>query len=371
MARTPRRFARGTTAEVAAYTGLSGEPIWNTQTGRLHMQNGATAGGVPHALKSEIDVLSPVGGGLTVSAAAGALTIALVTLAGNTPTATDVVTLMFRSATANVGALTTRVVSAASSLVLSSGSTLGVPAINTPFALWVVAFDDAGTVRLGVVNCLSGKNIYPLGKGQKIASSTAEGGAGGADSNSIFYTGTAVAAKAYTILGRLSWEVGLTALGTWVAPTFVELWQAGMKLPGDVVQSISATDTTATSASGTTKVVTTTTASIALTSAANLVRTRASGPALCGTNTQITATQLSRTNTFTAVGNIATVFSTAQPTYGVAFMEGLDAPGVTTSVAYFVFVWGSGIVGTVFTWLPSASALGAVTGVISLEELQT
>jgi hypothetical protein len=82
---------------------------------------------------------------------------------------------------------------AATSLVVSSGSTLGA-ANNTPFRLWLVGFNDAGTFRLGVVNCLSGTSIYPLGQ-FPIASSTAEGGAGAADSAQVFYTGTAVAAK--------------------------------------------------------------------------------------------------------------------------------------------------------------------------------
>ncbi|MDK2769925.1 MAG: hypothetical protein KYX69_19680 [Sphingomonas sp.] len=54
MARTPRRLARGTNAEIAVYAGPSGEAIVSTTDHRLVVQNGV-AGGVPHALVSEVD----------------------------------------------------------------------------------------------------------------------------------------------------------------------------------------------------------------------------------------------------------------------------------------------------------------------------
>lgn len=58
MARTPRRFARGITAEVAAYTGPSGEVIYNTTTKRLHTQDGATAGGTALATLTEVSSIA-------------------------------------------------------------------------------------------------------------------------------------------------------------------------------------------------------------------------------------------------------------------------------------------------------------------------
>ncbi|HZH50255.1 MAG TPA: glycosyl hydrolase family 28-related protein [Microvirga sp.] len=44
--RMPRRFARGTSAEVAAYTGPLGELVVNTETRRIHLQDGVTPGGM-------------------------------------------------------------------------------------------------------------------------------------------------------------------------------------------------------------------------------------------------------------------------------------------------------------------------------------
>lgn len=169
---------------------------------------------------------------ITASVAANALTVTV--KAGSV--------LTFRSATAATGTQGAVTLAADASLVVSSSSTLGVPANNTPFRLWLVVFDDAGTYRLGVINCLGGTapsvSIYPL-SAMSIASSTAEGGAGAADSARTFYTGTAVASKAYAIAGVLSFETGLAAIGTWAAgPTRIEGMRPGLALPGDTVQAV-------------------------------------------------------------------------------------------------------------------------------------
>jgi hypothetical protein len=191
---------------------------------------------------------------LAVSAAASALTIALKTANGSDPTTVDRVTIPFRSATGTTGTPVIRQVTAASSLVLSSGSTLGVTS-TTAFRIWVVVFDDAGTLRLGAINCLIGTTAAPTGIYQLtesiLASSTAEGGAGAADSAAVFYTGSAVTSKAYRVLGYLEWSTsGLTA-GTWTTTnlTKVQLFGPGVKLPGDCVQKVVSRDSAAASGS--------------------------------------------------------------------------------------------------------------------------
>ena len=178
--------------------------------------------------------------GLTVSAAAGALTIALKGADGNDPSATNPVDIAFRSATSTTGTMTTRTITAATSLVVSSGSTLGVVS-STAFKLWVVAFDDAGTVRLGVINCFNstGPVIHPL-RPYMIASSTAEGGAGAADSAGVFYTGTAVSSKPLAVLGFLAWDASGVTAGTWTTTNLsrVQVYEPGVPLPGDTVQVV-------------------------------------------------------------------------------------------------------------------------------------
>jgi hypothetical protein len=123
-------------------------------------------------------------------------------------------------------------------LVVSSGSTLGTTSAQA-IRLWVVAFNDAGTFRLGVINTSNATTIFPL-NASVPQSSTAEGGAGAADSAGVIYTGTAVSSKSMVILGYLEWSSsGLTA-GTWTLATYLYTvtMGPGIKKPGDVVQSL-------------------------------------------------------------------------------------------------------------------------------------
>jgi hypothetical protein len=169
-----------------------------------------------------------------------ALTIAIKTFAGADPSSSDPVLILFRNVTAATGDFTVITLTAATSFTVSSGSTLGT--VNgQPFRIWIVGFNDGGTFRLGFINCLTGSdavgwNIYPL-SGWGIASSTAEGGAGAADSAHVFYTGTAVTSKPYVILGWFSYESGLSTAGTWNAnPTRIHLQTANDPVPGSVIQ---------------------------------------------------------------------------------------------------------------------------------------
>jgi hypothetical protein len=126
-------------------------------------------------------------------------------------------------------------VTAALSLTISSGSTLGA-ASGVPLRLWVMAFNDAGTVRLGVMNARNGTLVYWLGA-WGIATTSAEGGAGGADNPQTFYTSTGLTLKAYVVLGYLTWESGLGTAGTWNAvPTRIELATSQTPLPGRTMQ---------------------------------------------------------------------------------------------------------------------------------------
>lgn len=145
--------------------------------------------------------------------AANALTIRIKGFDGNDPSASNPVYIPFRSATAASGDIDVLTLTAATSLVVSSGSTLGTTSAVAA-TLTVVAFNDATTLRLGIINQTTSAAVG------SIASSTAEGGAGAADSSGVFYTGTAVTSKAYTVLGYLV-ATEATA-GTWAtAPSLV------------------------------------------------------------------------------------------------------------------------------------------------------
>jgi hypothetical protein len=142
---------------------------------------------------------------ITASAAGNALTVTL------NPT-----TLDFRSATLTSGTVVSRLVSSAISVVVSSGSTLGtVSAVQSRIV--VLALDNAGTVELAVVNIAGGNDLTETG----LISTTAEGGAGAADSASTVYSTTARTNVAYRVVGYV--ESTQATAGTWAtAPSTIQ-----------------------------------------------------------------------------------------------------------------------------------------------------
>lgn len=185
------------------------------------------------ALTSEVvgsneQSMTPINLGLAASVGSNAITIALKGADGNDPSAANPVYIPFRNVTAATGTPSVLTVEAATSLVISSGSTLGMTS-GVAATLAIVAFNDGGTLRLGLTNPL----VRPLNDG--IASSTAEGGASAADSAGVIYTSTAVTSKAMTVLGYAT--VTEAAAGTWdTAPATLKV--AGGPEFNDVVPII-------------------------------------------------------------------------------------------------------------------------------------
>lgn len=149
---------------------------------------------------------------LTASVAANALTIALKTKAASDPSSGDPVTISFRSSTAATGTYSGVTATAATSLVISSGSTLG-HVNGVAGYIYVYAINNAGTLVLGASSKRFDDN--------SIISSTAEGGAGAADSADVMYTTSAVTSKVCRLLGRLTSTQA--AAGTYVT-AISEIW---------------------------------------------------------------------------------------------------------------------------------------------------
>jgi hypothetical protein len=127
----------------------------------------------------------------------------------------DPTTLDFRSATLGSGAVNTRTVAAAISLVISSGSTLGTISAQASRII-VLAIDNAGTVELAAVNLSGGVSLDETG----VISTTAEGGAGAADSASVIYSTTARTNVPYRVVGYV--ESTQATAGTWAtAPSTI------------------------------------------------------------------------------------------------------------------------------------------------------
>jgi hypothetical protein len=104
--------------------------------------------------------------------------------------------LDFRSSTASSGTTTTINVTAAISMTVSNGSTLGT-ASGILAKLAVLAIDNAGTIELAVVNA----NAYGLLDERSLISTTAEGGTGTADSGTVIYSTTARTSVPFRIVG--------------------------------------------------------------------------------------------------------------------------------------------------------------------------
>lgn len=131
------------------------------------------------------------------------------TVAGNAMTLTlNPTQLDFRSSTIGSGTVNTRVVSSAITTVISSGSTGGTTngVLST---IAILAIDNAGTVELAWCNLL-GTNILDE---TQLISTTAEGGAGGADSANVIYSTTSRSNVPFRIVGLV--ESTQATAGTW------------------------------------------------------------------------------------------------------------------------------------------------------------
>jgi len=185
---------------------------------------------------------------LAASVASSALTISLKGWDGTDPSAINPVVVPFRNSTLATGTASLLTVTSATSLVVSSGSTLGASS-GEAFRLWIVAFNDGGTFRLGVVNPASATNTLAL-RSDALQSSTAEGGAGGADSALIIYAGATVSSKPMQIIGYMDWDSGLSTAGTWDAvPDQIQLFDPTISLPSEsFAKSFTSTQQTITAA---------------------------------------------------------------------------------------------------------------------------
>jgi len=240
----------GNTQEYASIEAVVVSPTSTTEASALdfYIQAGGARQRALSLTSTGLPLTEPINLGIAASVGSSALTVALKGADGNDPSASNPVYVPFRNVTAATGTPSYLAITAATSIVISSGSTMGF-ASGVIGKLWIVGFNDGGTFRLGVVNCLSDSNILALRNG--IYSSTAEGGSGGADSAQVIYTGTAVTSKAMTILGYL--EATEATAGTWAtAPSLVQVIRGDDALPGEAI----GTSYTAlgTSATGTTTI---------------------------------------------------------------------------------------------------------------------
>lgn len=172
---------------------------------------------------------------IAASVGASALTVALKTGDGGDPDSGDPVNIAFRSSTEATGSYTIRSVTGALSVVVSSGSTLGhVSSVSYP--IYVYAIDNAGTVELAVST-----KLYDT---SRVQSTTAEGGAGAADSLTGLYSTTARSNVPIVLIGKLVSSQGTA--GTWAsAPTAAAIGASVLDCPSSLVQGTATNDSAA------------------------------------------------------------------------------------------------------------------------------
>jgi len=178
---------------------------------------------------------------LGASVASNILTLSLLTAGGSTPSAGDPVRVTFRNTTDADGSLVTRTVSAATTMTVANGSTLGMNNGETR-RLWVGLIDNAGTVEVCVWNplltdttpstapaTLSLNGFHP---GVDVTT-TAE--ASNADNAHVLYSTNARTAVPFVLLGFI--EITEATAGVWAtAPAVVQTFREGYRKTGDIIQ---------------------------------------------------------------------------------------------------------------------------------------
>lgn len=237
----------------------SGDPVVFRSSAT--MPTGITSGNVYYVMTAGLTAnafqISATSGGAAVntsSTGTGTITgyagivFSLKTYAGTDPTAADPILGLYRSATATSGANVGRAWTGAISLSLPFGNGALQPfgprgsATSNQMRVWFVLFDDAGTPRLGAINCWSMSSTASLLTRlceNTLASSTAIT-LGSSGVQGTIYTSVAVTNKPYKVVGFADWPTGNAPdTNLWIAPTLVQNFMAGVALPGDYLQEAS------------------------------------------------------------------------------------------------------------------------------------
>lgn len=189
---------------VTGATGTNGTSGVTGATGSTGPTGGTGATGPAFP---EADTISNMS--LLVTVASGAMTIALKTAAGVDPSSSSPVSYNVRaSSAAGNSTQTARSITAATSIVIPSGATLGTVS-GRPYDLFVYAYDAAGTEELAVSQIL-----FPEYSTATIVAS-ASAISGSSSSASVMYATTAGSANGYRLLGRVSGTQ--TTAGTWAS----------------------------------------------------------------------------------------------------------------------------------------------------------
>lgn len=301
---------------------------------------------------------------LTIGAATGSniLTITLTNAAGSNATPASPIVLPFRTA---AGAPALRSVTAGLSIAIAASNTMGCVS-GVVCRLWITAIDNGGTIALCAIRATTATQIYPLNEGALYTS--ASGTTGGSVAGTLYCSTSAVASSVIKILGYVE---ATETTGNWGSVGAIQLFGPGIYKPGESMQALHFTTTTATTGSASVKVDLsgfTATPQIAPQSVANFVRIRLVGNATAasGANGNV---QLFRTADTNPIGNPSPFGSGVAATSMIATVvcEVFDNPQTTSLTTYgaFVSVSSTGVV-----WLNAAGIGAGGPGILTIEEIQ-
>lgn len=210
-------YAAGTTTDLATYTdyteaSANTNPVILDANGECNLWLGANA--YKMVLKNSADVTQwtvdnvnqasenqNISGdvlenfGLTCSTNSNILTITVTNGSGGVPSTTNPVLVGFRSPTIGSGLANVVSISSSLGMTVSSGSTLGHSSgVEDSIFVYLLYYNGAAEVAVS-------STLYPE---FALYSTTAEGGAGAADSRSVIYSVTARSSVPIRLVGRLT-----------------------------------------------------------------------------------------------------------------------------------------------------------------------
>lgn len=163
---------------------------------------------------NEAGLLWNVGVNATVSASALTIFLTQANGSNNPSTSINRSRISYRATTGTVGGYVVIDSIATTSTVISAGSTAGFTS-GVPDSIYIYAINNAGTTEIA----WSTEDLWDEGL---LWSTTAEGGAGAADSRIVLYSTTARANVAIRLIGRL--DLTEATAGTWTtAPSVIAI----------------------------------------------------------------------------------------------------------------------------------------------------
>ena len=274
---------------------------------------------------------------LNASVASNILTVSVRDAAGNFPSASSSFRISFRNATMGTGSLVIDTVSSSLSIATVVGASLGSSS-STAFRLWVVAFENSGSVVLALYNAsIGGSNpqIYPISEfmGQ---SSTLIGS--GSIFAGTFYATSALTNRPIRILGFVEYNsTGLTTAGTYSrVPDTVQVFGPGIYKPGESIQHYQTTGTNGTITASTSFVTTGIAITPTVVSAANIMEIEWSGGMAASSASTTNLVQLARgtINNTNLIGSVPMVFGASSGVQATGVTRVLDKPNVAGGQSY-------------------------------------